>query len=176
MNLSTLVGQISARWRGEDLDELPATPETSTTTSTTVAPVTLSARPARPAMMPSTRKSKCIHAFIPRLNTDLTEAVEHLKAGSAIFVNLQNVSGERGQRVIDVMLGVCLGIDGTCQQVGDRIYLLAPAEFSLTSDEPMDATRVASDGFMIRERLTPTSASSLHDDSDPSPSPRLRFG
>ncbi len=175
MNLSTLVGQISARWRGEDLDEYHSVTDTTTTTSTTVAPVTAAAKP-RPHLLSMPKKGKSIHAFIPRLNTDLTEAVEHLKAGSAVFINLQNVSGERGQRLIDVMLGVTLGIDGYCQQVGDRLFLLAPPDYSLSSDEQADPTRVQSDGYMIRERLShPSNAANLLDDEAAS-SPRLRFG
>ncbi len=174
--LRQLARQIKARWRGEEVDDFRPLLETSATTSS-ATPLSLPMVQKKPRLLRMPQREKTIFAFTARLNSDLTEPAAHLKAGNAVLLNLQTVSSERGQRLVDFMFGVSMGIDGQCQQICDKLFMFAPPEYLIVSDEPANPERLMSDGFMIRERMS--APSSLIDDAELTPTRRtaqMRFG
>lgn len=175
--LRHLAQQIQARWRGEEVDDFHPLPEATTTTPGAATSLSLPMLQKKPRLLRMPQRDKSIFAFTARLNSDLTEPATHLKAGSAVLLNLQNVSSERGQRLVDFMFGVATGLEGHCQQVGDKLFMFAPPEYMIVAEEQTNPERLMSDGFMIRERLS--APSSLIDDSE-LPSARrtaqMRFG
>jgi len=83
--------------------------------------------------LPPRTKSLC--TISPQTLDDAYKAAQHIKAGSAVFVNLQEIDRASGQRIVDVLSGVCNGVDGTTMRVGDRIFVFAPADYTLTADD-----------------------------------------
>ncbi|PIY47448.1 MAG: hypothetical protein COZ05_05050 [Armatimonadetes bacterium CG_4_10_14_3_um_filter_59_10] len=83
---------------------------------------------------PSPRE-KSIYTLQPASYDDAAVAADYLKSGAAIFVNLQNVNSNMGRRMVDVLSGVCCGVDGHSHKVGERLFLFLPQDFYITSEE-----------------------------------------
>lgn len=69
--------------------------------------------------------------------TELEEAQiagDRLKDGVPVFLNLQDVDSREGQRIVDMLSGVCFALDGEFWQVGDRLFLFAPGNYSVKGD------------------------------------------
>ncbi len=93
----------------------------------------LAQRRARLLKMPSIRE-KLIYTMAPAAMSEAVIAADYLKAGGAVFLNLQNIERIAGQRIVDVMAGVCYGIDGHYHKVGDRLFFFVPRDFHIESD------------------------------------------
>lgn len=91
-------------------------------------------RRARLLKMPSVRE-KQIYTMKPAAMNEVVIAADYLKAGCPVFLNLQHIDRLDGQRVVDVMTGVCYGIDGHYYKVGDRLFFFVPREYNIMSDD-----------------------------------------
>ena len=98
--------------------------------------------------LPSSR-GKSIFTIICKHKEDAHKAAQYLKSGSAVFVNLQSIDRSKGQRIVDVLSGVCYGLDGQCHCAGDRVFVFVPYDFTLTADDKgqLLATGLFADGF-----------------------------
>jgi FtsZ-interacting cell division protein YlmF len=117
---------------GEDLGD---TPEEDTAQERSAEnPSQSQQRRARLLKMPSVRE-KHIYTMAPSALNEATIAADYLKAGCAVFLNLQNIERLLGQRIVDVMAGVCYGVDGHYHKVGDRLFFFVPRDFHIESDD-----------------------------------------
>lgn len=91
-------------------------------------------RTPRLLKFPSPR-DKSIYTLQPTTYEDANIAADYLKAGSAIFVNLQNIEPGLGRRMVDVLSGVCYGVEGHSHKIGDRLFLFLPHDYYITSEE-----------------------------------------
>ena len=92
----------------------------------------------RPRAVPmALRREKNIYTLKPKNLEETAIAADHLKTGSAVVINLDDVDRFLATRIIDFMSGVCYGLDsqGHAMKLGDTIFLFTPGEFEISSDE-----------------------------------------
>ena len=66
---------------------------------------------------------------------DAQEVADRFRGGAPVILNLQETDAELGRRLIDFCSGLCYGLRGQMQRVGDRVFLVTPAEVTLTADD-----------------------------------------
>ncbi len=71
----------------------------------------------------------------PRSFNDAQEVADRFRAGAPVILNLQETDAELGRRLIDFCSGLCYGLRGQMQRVGDRVFLVTPAEVQLSPDD-----------------------------------------
>lgn len=92
----------------------------------------------RPRAVPmALRRDKNIYTLKPKNLDESAIAADHLKTGSAVVLNLDDVDRLLATRIIDFMSGVCYGLEsqGHAMKLGDTIFLFTPGEFEISSDE-----------------------------------------
>lgn len=71
----------------------------------------------------------------PRSFNDAQEVADRFRGGAAVILNLQETDPDLGRRLIDFCSGLCYGLQGQMQRVGDRIFLVIPADVQLSADD-----------------------------------------
>ena len=71
----------------------------------------------------------------PRTFNDAQEVADRFRGGAPVILNLQETDAELGRRLIDFCSGLCYGLRGQMQRVGDRVFLVTPPEVQLTADD-----------------------------------------
>lgn len=84
--------------------------------------------------VPATPSSKP-QLVAPRSFNDAQEVADRFRGGAPVILNLQETDAELGRRLIDFCSGLCYGLRGNMQRVGDRVFLVTPAEVQLTPDD-----------------------------------------
>lgn len=62
----------------------------------------------------------------PETFDDARDICDHLKNKKPVVVNLESISKETAQRVVDFLSGSVYGLDGDIQKVSSGIFLVAP--------------------------------------------------
>ena len=83
--------------------------------------------PAMPASKPQ--------IVAPRSFNDAQEVADRFRGGAPVILNLQETDAELGRRLIDFCSGLCYGLRGQMQRVGDRVFLVIPADVQLSADD-----------------------------------------
>jgi cell division inhibitor SepF len=63
------------------------------------------------------------------------EVADKFKEGQPVIVNLQDVNKDLLRRIIDFCAGLTYGLDGTMDKVGQGMYLLTPANVSVSAED-----------------------------------------
>lgn len=71
----------------------------------------------------------------PRSFNDAQEVADRFRGGAPVILNLQETDAELGRRLIDFCSGLCYGLRGQMQRVGDRVFLVIPADVQLSADD-----------------------------------------
>jgi cell division inhibitor SepF len=71
------------------------------------------------------------------------EVADNFKEGVPVIVNLQDVNKDLLRRIIDFCAGLTYGLDGSMDKVGTGMYLLTPANVSVS---PEDRRRLSEPG------------------------------
>lgn len=71
----------------------------------------------------------------PRSFNDAQEVADRFRGGAPVILNLQETDADLGRRLIDFCSGLCYGLRGQMQRVGDRVFLVTPADVQLTADD-----------------------------------------
>jgi cell division inhibitor SepF len=100
-------------------------------TGSAVRTVPVGTAPARP------------HAVRPTRFDHAQEVADKFKDGQPVIVNLQEVNKDLQRRIIDFCAGLTYGLDGGMEKVGHGMYLLTPAN---TSVSPEDRRLLAEQG------------------------------
>ncbi|MCS6861181.1 MAG: cell division protein SepF [Abditibacteriales bacterium] len=129
-----LIDAIKTRmwYGGEETEDSPEEVTTQEPRSEQAAPTPQ--RRTRLLKMPHVRE-KQIYTMKPAATNEVVIAADYLKAGCPVFLNLQHIDRLDGQRVVDVMTGVCYGIDGHYYKVGDRLFFFVPRDYNILSDD-----------------------------------------
>lgn len=94
-----------------------------------------SAPPSGPRVvqMPGTapRQSEIIVAAPDSIN-DCEEICGYIREGCAVALNLEGVSKEDGQRVLDFLTGAACALDGKIEECTPRVFILAPRHYMIT--------------------------------------------
>lgn len=59
---------------------------------------------------------------------------DHLKNRKQVILNFENTRPEVSQKIIDFISGAVYALDGQSQQLGQNIFLFAPASVEITKD------------------------------------------
>lgn len=65
--------------------------------------------------------------FEPRSFDDAQVVAKRLKENRAVVVNLQKLRTDAAQRTIDFLTGVLFALEGSIHQIGEKVFLFAPA-------------------------------------------------
>lgn len=107
-------------------------------TNTSLRPVDVTGRNDPPMgsvqAVPATPPSKP-QLVAPRSFNDAQEVADRFRGGAAVILNLQETDAELGRRLIDFCSGLCYGLRGQMQRIGDRVFLVAPAEVQLSAED-----------------------------------------
>ncbi|MGB4985460.1 MAG: cell division protein SepF, partial [Erysipelotrichaceae bacterium] len=59
---------------------------------------------------------------------------DHLKKGRSAIINVQRISIEQSQRLIDFLNGVVTALDGDIRKLDDKSFLLTPPNIKSAGD------------------------------------------
>ena len=71
----------------------------------------------------------------PRDFEDARNIADHLKTGRAVTVNLEHLEHAISKRIIDFLSGTIYAINGNMQRIGSKIFLVAPSNVGIKTDE-----------------------------------------
>jgi cell division inhibitor SepF len=70
----------------------------------------------------------------PETFDDARDVCDHLKSKKPVVVNLENLSKETAQRVVDFLSGAVYGLDGEIQKVSAGIFMIAPHNVDIMNE------------------------------------------
>ncbi len=76
-----------------------------------------------------------MHITEPRSFTEAQTIADKLKAGVPVIMNLTSTDPDLAKRFIDFASGLTYGLDGGLQKVADRVFMLTPANVSVSAQE-----------------------------------------
>jgi cell division inhibitor SepF len=71
----------------------------------------------------------------PRSFNDAQEVADRFRGGAPVVLNLKETAPELGRRLIDFCSGLCYGLRGQMQRVGDGVFLVIPADVQLSAED-----------------------------------------
>jgi cell division inhibitor SepF len=75
------------------------------------------------------------HTVRPRRFDQAQEVADRFKDGQPVIVNLQDVERELERRLIDFCSGLCYALDGKMEKVANGVYLLTPANATISAED-----------------------------------------
>lgn len=121
-----------------NVDSLPSSGEVRRLSNTSLRPVEVPNRNDPPMgsvqAVPAVPGSKP-QLVAPRSFNDAQEVADRFRGGAPVILNLQETDAELGRRLIDFCSGLCYGLRGQMQRVGDRVFLVTPADVQLSADD-----------------------------------------
>jgi cell division inhibitor SepF len=70
----------------------------------------------------------------PETFDDARDVCDHLKSKKPVVVNLENLTKETAQRVVDFLSGSVYAVDGDIQKISTGIFMIAPNNVEVTGD------------------------------------------
>ncbi|HTY72869.1 MAG TPA: cell division protein SepF [Actinomycetes bacterium] len=109
---------------------------------------------ARPAPAPASRAprpegrdvvdSYRITTLHPRNYNDARTVGEYYRDGTPVIMNLTDMDDTDAKRLVDFAAGLVFGLHGTIERVTAKVFLLSPANVTVTAEEK---ARLAEGGF-----------------------------
>ena len=103
-----------------------------------------SRRPVAPA--PRTADISRIITVHPRTYNEARTIGEHFRDGIPVIMNLTDMEDADAKRLVDFAAGLIFGLRGTIERITSKVFLLSPADVSVTAE---DKERIAG-GFFNR--------------------------
>ncbi len=70
----------------------------------------------------------------PTVFEDSKEVIDTILSGKPVIMNMEGLDLSLAQRIIDVVSGACLALDGTLQKVSSYIFIVTPASVDISGD------------------------------------------
>ena len=80
----------------------------------------------------------------PRTYNEARTIGEHFRDGTPVIMNLTEMDDSDAKRLVDFAAGLIFGLHGSLERVTARVFLLSPADVSVTAE---DKQRIAEGGF-----------------------------
>jgi cell division inhibitor SepF len=80
----------------------------------------------------------------PRSYNDAKQIGESFRGGTPVIMNLTDMDDADAKRLVDFAAGLIFGLRGTIERVTSKVFLLSPANVSVTAEE---RARMAENGF-----------------------------
>lgn len=71
----------------------------------------------------------------PKNHGEMRKVIDYLKQGQTVAVNLENISEEDSQRILDFFSGAIYGLDGSIHRWHGDLFLLAPEGHKILKPE-----------------------------------------
>lgn len=71
----------------------------------------------------------------PKNHSDMRKVIDYLKQGQTVAVNLENISTEDSQRILDFFSGAIYGLDGSIHRWNGDLFLLAPEGHKILKED-----------------------------------------
>jgi cell division inhibitor SepF len=98
--------------------------------------VTVRSRPGSAVRtMPAGNAPPKPHTVRPTRFDHAQEVADKFKEGQPVIVNLQDVNRDLLRRIIDFCAGLTYALDGSMDKVGQGMYLLTPANVSVSAED-----------------------------------------
>ena len=85
----------------------------------------------------------------PRAYSESVQISDYLKMRNSVVVNLQRVTADQGQRIVDFLSGTIYAIGGDMQKIGNGIFLCTPrnmnVEGKITEDKDENKDGIETD-------------------------------
>jgi cell division inhibitor SepF len=94
-----------------------------------------------PAQRGSLDRITTIH---PRTYNEAKQIGESFRSGTPVIMNLTDMDDADAKRLVDFAAGLVFGLHGTIERVTAKVFLLSPANVSVTAE---DKARMAESGF-----------------------------
>ena len=75
------------------------------------------------------------HVVVPDSFNEAQEVADKFKGGQPVIMNLQGADRDLSRRLIDFASGLCYGLGGQMERVGNQVYLLTPANVEVSAEE-----------------------------------------
>jgi cell division inhibitor SepF len=99
---------------------------------------------AVPAPAPAPMGLDRITTIHPRSYNDAKTIGETFRSGTPVIMNLTDMDDADAKRLVDFAAGLIFGLRGTIERVTNKVFLLSPANVSVTAEE---RARMAENGF-----------------------------
>jgi cell division inhibitor SepF len=70
----------------------------------------------------------------PKEHAEVSRYCEMIRMGETLVVNIESVENSEAQRILDIMSGVILALDGASERSGDKMYIFAPRGIKITNE------------------------------------------
>ena len=71
----------------------------------------------------------------PNTFDEAKDITNHLKQDKPVVVNLESVDGALAHRIFDFLCGAVYALDGSIQKISNRIFIIAPENVEIMTDE-----------------------------------------
>lgn len=82
--------------------------------------------------LPSAAQSEMV-VLEPRSFDDALGIIENLRTRRAVILNLQGLTPEQSQRLVDFVSGACHALDGHQERIGESIFLFTPSNVKINA-------------------------------------------
>ena len=77
----------------------------------------------------------------PRYYNEARTIGEHYREGNPVIINLTEMDESEHKRLVDFASGLAFGLHGTIERVTKKVFLLSPANVSVSSEDKSAATQ-----------------------------------
>jgi cell division inhibitor SepF len=123
-----------ARRRREDFDDIFSDEDAPARSGAHLRPVGGSSRPAA-APAPERQRDVRVHLVLPKSFNDAQQIADRFKDGIPVVINLQTSDTDLSKRLIDFASGLTYALDGGMQRIADKVFMLTPANVSISAEE-----------------------------------------
>lgn len=100
-------------------------------------------RSSRVVKMHNASASMRVVVIQPESFEEARDITNHLKSRKPIVVNLESVDKTVARRIIDFLSGAVYALDGDIRKVSNGIFVIAPSNVDIMSDEIKEETKNA---------------------------------
>jgi cell division inhibitor SepF len=79
----------------------------------------------------------------PRYYNEARTIGEHFRQGSPVIINLTEMDESEHKRLVDFASGLAFGLHGTIERVTKKVFLLSPANVSVSSEDKSAAAQAS---------------------------------
>ena len=100
--------------------------------------------PERRPSLSSSRAFDRITTIHPRTYNEAKQIGESFRESTPVIMNLSDMDDSDAKRLVDFAAGLVFGLRGTIERVTNKVFLLSPADVTVTAE---DKARMAESGF-----------------------------
>ena len=105
---------------------------------------TMTERRPQVGVAPTTRSFDRITTIHPRTYNEAKQIGESFRDSTPVIMNLSDMDDSDAKRLVDFAAGLVFGLRGTIERVTNKVFLLSPANVTVTAE---DKARMAESGF-----------------------------